>query len=160
MQRLVAPLLLLATAAAGAQAQSTVYRCPGPPVLYTDGLSAKEAAEKGCRTVEGTPITIVQMPKRPSSGALEAQRESNKIEAGQQKARDDERRKVLEGELRDSERKLAEAQAEYNGGNGERRGDEARNYQKFLDRMADLKASINRQEADIQALKREISKLP
>jgi hypothetical protein len=159
MQRLAATLLLM-LAAFGAQAQSTVYRCPGPPVLYTDGLTAKEAAEKGCRTIEGTPVTVVQMPRKTSPVAAEAQRESAKIEASQQRGRDDERRKVLEGELHDAERKLAAAQAEYNGGNGERRGDEARNYQKFLDRMAELKASINRQESDIQALKREISKLP
>ncbi len=158
MQRLA--LLMLLVSATAAQAQSTVYRCPGPPVLYTDGLTAKEAADKGCRTIEGTPITVVQMPKRPSSGAVDAQRESAKIEAGQQRGRDDERRKVLEGELRDAEKRLAAAQVDYNGGNGERRGDEARNYQKFLDRMAELKASINRQEADVQALKREISKLP
>ena len=158
MQRLV--LLMLLVSASAAQAQATVYRCPGPPVLYTDGLTAKEAADKGCRTIEGTPITVVQMPKRPSQGATDAQRESAKIEASQQRGRDDERRKVLEGELRDAEKRLAAAQVEYNGGNGERRGDEARNYQKFLDRMAELKASINRQEADIQALKREMSKLP
>jgi hypothetical protein len=160
MQRIASALLLAACCGGIAHAQSTVYRCPGPPVLYTDGLSAKEAAEKGCRTIEGQPITVVQMPKRPSSAALEAQRESAKIEAGQQKARDDDRRKVLEGELRQAESRLASTQAEYAGGNGERRGDEARNYQKYLDRMAELKASINRQEADIQALKREISKLP
>ncbi|XHS78323.1 hypothetical protein ACFJGW_21845 [Burkholderiaceae bacterium UC74_6] len=161
MQRIALALLLVACAAQQqAHAQSTVYRCPGPPVLYTDGLTAKEAAEKGCRTIEGQPITVVQMPKRPSSGALEAQRESAKIEASQQKSRDDDRRRVLEGELREAEKRLAAVQAEYAGGNGERRGDEARNYQKYLDRMADLKASINRQEADISALKREISKLP
>jgi len=160
MQRIALALLLVACCGGVAHAQSTVYRCPGPPVLYTDGLTAKEAAEKGCRTIEGQPITVVQMPKKPSPAAVEAQRESAKIEAGQQKARDDERRKVLEGELRQAESRLAAAQAEYAGGNGEKRGDEARNYQKYLDRMADLKASINRQEADISALKREISKLP
>jgi len=153
-------LLCLAAAASAAQAQSTVYRCPGPPVLYTDGLTAKEAADKGCRTIEGTPITVVQTPRKPSSAAADAQRESAKIEAGQQRSRDDERRRVLDNELRAAEKRLADAQAEYKDGNGERQGDEARNYQKYLDRMAALKASINRQEADIQALKREISKLP
>ncbi len=153
-------LICLAAAAFSAEAQSTVYRCPGPPVLYTDGLSAKEAADKGCRTIEGTPITVMQAPRKASPAAVDAQRESAKIETGQQKTRDDERRRVLDNELRAAEKRLADAQAEYNNGNGERQGDEARNYQKFLDRMATLKASINRQEADIQALKREISKLP
>ena len=38
---------------------------PGPPVLYTDALGAQEARDKGCRTIEGTPITIVQAPPKP-----------------------------------------------------------------------------------------------
>ena len=50
---------LAATAAASAQA-GTVYRCPGPPVLYTDQISAAEAKDKGCRPVEGTPVTVIQ----------------------------------------------------------------------------------------------------
>lgn len=161
-------LICLAAAGTAAQAQSTVYRCPGPPVLYTDALSAKEAQDKGCRTIEGTPITVVQSPRpRPpapsASGSGETVRSGGgdgRVDANQQRARDNERRRVLETELREAEGRLATAQAEYAGGNAERRGDESRNYQKYLDRMAELKASINRQEADIQALKREISKLP
>ena len=158
-------LLLLLTACQGALAQqpaSSVYRCPGPPVLYTDALSAKEAQDKGCRTIEGTPITIVQSPK-PRAAAAPAGAsggEGGRIDAGQQRARDGERRRVLEAELRDAEARFSTAQAEYAGGNAERVGAESRNYQKYLDRMADLKASVNRQETDIQALKREISKLP
>lgn len=153
-------LICMAATALPALAQSTVYRCPGPPVLYTDGLTAKEASDKGCRTIEGSPITVVQTPKSRSAVASEAQRELARIDVNQQKARDDERRRVLENELREAEKRMAATQAEYQDGNGERQGDEARNYQKYLDRMAQLKASINRQDADIQALKREISKLP
>ena len=163
LNRLLAPLLVLASL--GAQAQGTVYRCPGPPVLYTDALSAKEAHEKGCRTIEGTPITVLQSPKpRPPSTtappAAEGQRGAeSRIDAGQQRVRDDERRRVLQTELRAAEERLSTAQKEFNNGQGERRGDE-RNYQKYLDRMAELKDSIARHEADIQALKREIAKLP
>lgn len=163
LNRLLAPLLVLASL--GAQAQGTVYRCPGPPVLYTDALSAKEANEKGCRTIEGTPITVLQAPKpRPPSTTAapvaEGQRGAeSRIDAGQQRVRDDERRRVLQTELRQAEERLATAQKEFNNGQGERRGDE-RNYQKYLDRMAELKDNIARQEADIQALKREIAKLP
>jgi hypothetical protein len=160
LNRLTALLLLLASL--GAQAQGTVYRCPGPPVLYTDTLSAKEAKEKGCRTIEGTPITIVQTvkPPRPAASGAEAPRNAeSRVDAGQQRVRDDERRRVLQDELRQAEERLGNAQKEYNNGQGERRGDE-RNYQKYLDRMAELKDSIARYEADIQALKREIAKLP
>lgn len=163
LNRLLALLLVLASL--GAQAQGTVYRCPGPPVLYTDALSAKEAAEKGCRTIEGTPITVLQGPKpRPAGSAAPSsdagsRNSDTRVDAGQQRVRDDERRRVLQTELRQAEERLAAAQKEFNNGQGERRGDE-RNYQKYLDRMADLKDNIARYEADVQALKREIAKLP
>lgn len=149
-----------------AQAQATVYRCPGPPVLYTDALSAKEAQDKGCRSIEGTPITVLPAARArpsaaPTSGGSSEARSSNdgRVDPNQQRTRDNERRRVLETELREAEDRLAALQREYAGGNAERRGDE-RNYQKYLDRMAELKASIGRQEVDVQALKREISKLP
>ena len=45
-------------------------------------------------------------------------------------------------------------------GNREQRQGNERNYQKYLDRVADLKSSIARKEADIAAIKREIAKLP
>jgi hypothetical protein len=164
-------LLTLLSCALGVQAQ--VYRCPGPPVLYTDALSPKEAQEKGCRSIEGTPITVLQSPKpraaapAPAPGATPAaaptaSRGGNegRVDPTQQKGRDDERRRVLESELREAEARLGELQREYQGGQPDRRGDERNNYQKYLDRVAELKAGITRQEADIQALKREISKLP
>ena len=140
---------------------SQVYRCPGPPVLYTDALSPKEAQEKGCRTIEGSPITVVSPPKPrpPVAGPSNAEGSTVKVDPALQKARDSDRRGVLERELREAEAKLAELQKEYANGTPERRGDE-RNYQKYLDRVAELKASISRQEADIAAIKREIIKLP
>ena len=141
---------------------SQVYRCPGPPVLYTDALSPKEAQEKGCRTIEGSPVTIVSAPKpRPAASGQVVSESSTtvKVDPTLQKARDSDRRGVLERELKEAESKLAELQKEYAGGTPERRGDE-RNYQKYLDRVAELKASVSRQEADIAAIKRELSKLP
>lgn len=160
MNRLLASLLM--AVGLGVQAQGTVYRCPGPPVLYTDALSAKEAHDRGCRTIEGTPITVLQSPRprAPGASAVEGPRGAEaRVDAQQQRVRDDERRRVLQTELRSAEERLASAQREFNSGQGERRGDE-RNYQRFLDRMAELKDNVARYEADVQALKREISKLP
>lgn len=167
--RLVASLLFLIASGGAAQAQAMVYRCPGPPVLYTDALTAKEAQEKGCRSIEGTPITVLQAPRPRAAASVPANGQpaapqarasgDGRIDPAQQRGRDDERRKVLESELREGEERLAALQREYQAGAPERRGDE-RNYQKYLDRVAELKASITRQENDIQALKREISKLP
>jgi hypothetical protein len=161
-------LLLWPGSAALAQAASVVYRCPGPPVLYTDALTAKQAQEKGCRSIEGTPITVVQPSRGRSASAAHggegaassgARSGEGRVDPAQQRSRDGERRRVLEAELRESEERLAALQRDYAGGSPERRGDE-RNYQRYLDRVAELKASITRQESDIQALKREISKLP
>lgn len=161
LKRWLALLTCLTSFAAVAQNPGIVYRCPGPPVLYTDALTAKEAQERGCRTIEGTPITVLQAP-RPRAGsapAAEGQRNAEgRVDAGQQRSRDDERRRVLQSELRQAEERLGGAQREFKDGQ-ERRGDE-RNYQRYLDRMAELKDNIARYEADVQALKREISKLP
>ncbi len=157
-------LLLGAVAAcSAAQAQGTVYRCPGNPVLYTDAISAKEAVDRGCKSIEGTPITVVPSlrPKAQSGGVAPtaASTTGAKVDPNAQRNRDGERRTILEAELKKEEKALADLQKEYNGGEPERRGDE-RNYQKYVERTAELKANVARKEADIAALKREIAKLP
>jgi hypothetical protein len=160
-----------------AHAQSgTVYRCPGNPVLYTDALSAKEARDKGCRLLDGAPITIIQssVPKRtPSSSSSSAERTASpgsaasgaarpndsRVDPSEQKARDTDARRILQAELKKEEERLAALQKEFNAGEPERRGDE-RNYQKYQDRVAEMKAAVVRKEADIAAIKRELAKLP
>ncbi|RVT88407.1 hypothetical protein [Inhella crocodyli] len=154
-------LLTLLAVPTLAAAQNVVYRCPGPPVLYTDALTAKEAAEKGCKSIEGAPVSVVQAPrpKAPApAAAVPVANEGSKVERDLQRARDSDRRAVLSAELRDAEARLAAARAEYNNGEPERRGDE-RNFAKYQERVAELKAAISRQEADVAALKRELAKL-
>jgi hypothetical protein len=141
-----------------------VYRCPGNPVLYTDTLTAKEAKDKGCRTLEGAPITVVQglRPARQGTPVPKveggARSGDEKISANDQRARDNDSRRILQDELKREEERLAALQKEYNNGEPERLGDE-RNYQKYLDRVADMKADIARKESDVAALKRELAKL-
>jgi predicted RNase H-like nuclease (RuvC/YqgF family) len=158
--KLLPLLLLMAPLMVSAQ---TVYRCPGPPVLYTDAISAKEAEAKGCRSIEGAPISVVQTPKRapspPRSEASAERNERDRVDPNVQKARDSDRRAVLDAELRSAEARLADLKREFADGNPERRGDE-RNYAKYQERVAELKAAIARQESDIQALKRELAKVP
>ena len=149
--------------------QGVVYRCPGNPVLYTDQLSAQEAKDRGCRTIEGAPITVIQAPAKRAapaapngSGPRTAEggaRQETKVDPGAQRARDADARRILGDELRREEERLAALQKEFNNGEPERRGDE-RNYQRYLDRVADMKAAILRKESDIAAIKRELAKLP
>jgi hypothetical protein len=158
--------LALAAAAAvpgtaAAQSSPTVYKCPGPPVLYTDALTAQEAKEKGCTTIEGAPITVIQAPRpRPAAApAAPAPAQRERVDPADQRARDSDARRILTEELKREEERLAQLQKEFNGGEPERRGDE-RNFAKYQERVADLKASIQRKEADIAALRRELAKLP
>jgi hypothetical protein len=156
--------LVLGASAAGIAAQTSagvVYRCPGPPVLYTDQITAQEARDRGCRTIEGAPVTVVQTPRPrvPASGAAPTRPGDARVDPAEQRARDSDARRILTAELRREEERLAEMQREYNNGEPERRGDE-RNYQKYLDRVAEMKSSIQRKEADIAAIKRELAKLP
>jgi hypothetical protein len=175
-------MTLVAAVAAGAASalaqERPVYRCPGN--LYTDQYSAKEAADLGCKTLDGAPVTVVQSPvrrppasgggggggegaaARPSgSGAAPAVRASGemRVDPAQQRARDSDARRILDAELAKEEERLAALRKDFNNGEPERRGDE-RNYARYQERVAEMKASIARKEADIAALKRELAKLP
>ena len=148
---------LLLTGAAQAQADDKpVYRCPGN--LYTDALSAKEAIAKGCKTLEGAPITVIQSikPKGGSTSSSSSSSGGEKVAADDQKARDADKRRILEAELQKEEAALAALQKQYNNGQPERQGDE-RNYQKYQDRVNEMKAAVTRKEADVAALRRELA---
>ena len=131
---------MLGMAAGQASAQGVVYRCPGPPVLYTDAMTAKEAADKGCRSIEGTPISVIApiKPRAPATASpVPGGQGDLKVDGKDQRVRDDDRRRILEQELRDAEAKLAKVQQEYNNGQPERRGDDG-TYQKYIDRTTEL----------------------
>jgi hypothetical protein len=156
-----AAAVLCGVAAAASAQERPVYKCPGN--LYTDTLTAKEAAARGCKALEGAPVTVIQSgpPRRPTAveSAPASRPADQRVDPSDQKARDQDKRRILESELRREQERLAGLRQEYNNGQPERRGDE-KNYQKYLDRTAELKAGIERSESDIAALKRELSKLP
>ena len=147
---------LWVTGAARAADGSVMYRCPGNE--YNNTLSPKEAKDKGCKTIEGAPITVIQSvkPRAPAAGSGPA---GSKVDPADQRARDSDARRILDGELKREEDRLTEMKTEYNNGQPERQGGE-KNYQKYLDRVADMKAGIGRKEGDIAALRREIAKQP
>jgi hypothetical protein len=81
-----------------------------------------------------------------------------RVETPVQRSRDQDRRRILEDELRKEEARFAELRSEFNSGEPERRGDE-RNYQKYLDRVQRLKDDMARSESAMASLRREISAL-
>ena len=155
--------LAVAAMAATSHAQ-TIYRCSGN--VYTN--DAAEARSKGCKTMEGGNITIVEgtrvntpVPVKVSTAAQSgATAPGLRIGADEQRARDADARAILEAELKKAEARYAELTKEFNNGEPDKVGPEHRNYQKYLDRVAEMKATITRKEADIAAIKRELAKLP
>ena len=146
--------------AADAADASVMYRCPGND--YKNTISAKEAEKLGCRRIEGAPVTIMQMTKpRPANAAPSASAGSGvaRIDPAAQRARDSDARRILEDELKTEEERLAALQKDFNNGQPDRQGDE-KNYQKYLDRVNEMKAAIVRKQSDVAALRREIQKLP
>jgi len=145
--------LAVLAAVAGAHAQTQIWRCGN---TYTNDRA--EATSKGCKLVEGGNLTIVQGTKvaKPAAGGSSAQR----VDAGEQKARDAEARSILESELKKAEARKADLEKEYNNGEPEKMGPEHKNYQKYLDRVAELKAAIERADQDIAGIKRELARLP
>ena len=137
----------------------TVYKCPGN--LYTDQITPKEADAKGCKPLTGASVTIIQSTPRPSArpGPGASRSADSKVDPAEQRARDGDARKILEAELKREQDRLADLKKEYNNGQPERRGDE-RNYAKYQERVEDLKSAITRKEADIEAIQRELSKMP
>jgi chromosome segregation ATPase len=160
--RFAAAILVCGAASApGAETNdgSVMYRCPGND--YKNTISAKEAEKLGCRKLEGAPISVIQTT-RPRSGAAvssTAGASGARVDPIAQRARDSDARRILEGELKTEEDKLAAMQRDFNNGQPERMGDE-KNYQKYIDRVAEMRAAIARKQTDIAALRREIQKLP
>ena len=160
------PLAVLVLAANG-HAQSRIYRCGNS---YTN--DAAEAKTKNCKLVEGGFITVVEGTRVQGAAGNGGSNASTKVataapsspgtrvDSADQKARDSDSRQILESELKKAEARQAELVKEFNNGEPDKQGAEGRNYQKYLDRVAELKASIARNQNDIAGLKRELDRVP
>ncbi|MGE5338375.1 MAG: DUF4124 domain-containing protein [Gemmatimonadota bacterium] len=155
--------LLLATALLGtlprAGATQDIFLCvddQGRKTYQNTGNS------KGCKKLDVQPILTLPAPRaaaKPAQNSADA-RPTNfpRVDSETQRARDSDRKRVLEDELKSEEDKLSRLRAEYNNGEPERRGDE-RNYARYQDRVQRLQAEIQRSESNVTSLKREISLL-
>lgn len=152
-------LVLALSSVGAAMAQGTViFRCGNE---YTN---AKDAEKRGCKKVEGGNVTVVEgmrpAPAAQGAAVVTAPPNAPRVAATEQRARDSDARAILEVELRKAEARQAELLKEYNNGTPDKLGPETRNYQKYLDRVAELKASIARNESDIAGIKRELGRVP
>ena len=162
-----AGMLLALTLAAPAFAQSVVYRCVDKEgrVLYTDANAGN------CKVVDSivsgaisspapTRAPAVSMRQGAARPAPAASSPANfpRVDSATQRARDDDRRAILDEELRSEEKKLADLKRDFNNGEPERQGNE-RNYAKYQERVARMRDDIGRAEKNIEAIKREIANI-
>jgi hypothetical protein len=157
---------VLALASSTAAAQGVIYKCtpPGGSVEYTD---IKRGAY--CKAMD-LPGTVIAAPPRHTAPARASVQPGQppqpvavpgafpRVDNAEQRARDADRRAILEDELTSEQQKLAALRAEFNNGAPERRGDE-RNYAKYQERTATLRDSVARSEKNVEALKREIANI-
>ncbi len=164
--------IFLATASAGAMAQSVIYRCGNE--YLNDAVLAES---RGCKVIEGGNVTLVpgtrvNPTEAEASGPAAASvpgrslRRSAPVnvrpttEAAMQRSRDSDARSILLAELKTAEARLADQQIEYNQGQPEKLDLEIRQPQRYRDRVSELKDAIHRYAGDIAGLKREIARLP
>ncbi|MCW5653664.1 MAG: hypothetical protein KIT53_07960 [Hydrogenophaga sp.] len=153
-------VLTIAAVALGslAVAQAQIFRCGNE---YTN--DPQVAKSKGCTQMQGGNITIIEgtrvAPPARSAPATSSRSGSDRVDSSAQRARDSDARAILEAELRKAEERLAQARKEYANGEPEKQGIESRNYQRYLDRVAELKAAVTRAESDVASIQRELGRL-
>lgn len=148
-------------------AQDRMYRCDNN--YYTN--SAADPKARGCKLLEGGNVTVVQGTRPAALGAqpvrlaAATQAGAPRVDAGEsrsrdtdQRARDSDAKQILESELRKAESRQSELAREYNNGEPEKQGIEFRNYQRYQDRVAEMKSGLARNESDIASIRRELGR--
>ena len=137
-------------------AQDRIYRCGD---IYTNVI-AKDAVN--CKLITGANVTIVQ-PSPPKttpqpSVSKGSSQPGLQVSPSDQRTKDADARIILEAELKKAEALYGALSKEFNAGEPEKLGPEHKNHQKYLDRIAELKASLARVDADRVAIRRELSR--
>lgn len=138
-------------------AQADVFKC-----LDNEGrITYTNTTSKNCKTLSLDPLPVT--PAAPTAKSSTTSKNPTpasfpKIDDATQKARDTDRRRILETELATEQKNLEEAKKQVLEQEAVRMGDE-RNYQKVLDRIQPFKDKVALHERNIVAIKKEISNL-
>ena len=163
MWRLVRSGCVLSVLCGVAWAQEQVYRCGSE---YTN----RPEGTRICKQVSGGHVTVIIDGTHPSAVARSApsmsglppglsERPSEKVSAEQQRQRDQSARAVLEAELQRAQTQHATLLREWNQGAPDRKPDEVSQPLRYQTRVAQLRAALQRSEADVAGLQRELARL-
>lgn len=155
--RLVLALSLMSAAVSAAD-QTCKYIDKDGQVTYSN-VPLKGGAKK-LQCFEPPPVPVppparTQTPARPTPSATTG---APKVDPRTQRARDLDRRRILQQELADEEAKLSEARKALLEQESVRSGDE-RNYQKVLDRLKPFQDAVALHEKNVASIKQELANL-
>ncbi len=159
----------MACGVAGADVPEKIYRCGNEYTnAPTQTVNCQEMQAQIITVIPGTrPYGALAVTAAPSpAGRTKIEPSSAPVlgvsfpEPVDAKIRDAQKRAILVAELQQTRERHAQLVMEYNAGEPDKVGGEARNHQKYLDRLASLKAGIARAERDMDSLQRELSRLP
>lgn len=147
-------LLMVVAALLALPAWADVYKCVDDDghVTYTN---TKPSAKTKCsalsrdQRVSTVPGRAANTPSPPGFP---------KVDGDTQKARDNDRRKILDQELAAEQKNLDQAKKELAEQEAVRTGDE-RNYQRVIERLQPFKDKVALHERNLEALKKEIGNL-
>ena len=138
---------------------AVVYRCGN---AYTN----QPDASLNCKPLSGGHVTVIEGTRVQGTAANGAAMGSNtgasaalKVDPTEQRQRDAQAYVVLQTELQKVQQQQAELLREWNHGEPERRADEFKQPQKYQARIAQLRAALQRLDADVAGLQRELSRL-
>jgi hypothetical protein len=120
-------------------------------------------AGHGCRRIDGLIATIPGTTPAPAAATASAEARSvspasfPRIDRDTQKVRDNDRKRILEEELRVEQERLAHLKGDFNNGNPRPLTDEAVGSPPYRERMQRMLQDIERSEGYIASLKRELA---
>jgi predicted RNase H-like nuclease (RuvC/YqgF family) len=143
------PLMLMFQLTLPSPAYAEVYKIIDKhgKVTYSSTPPSKDAK----------PAKLPELTTMPAFKAKPDEGDTNKTSVAKREE-NERRRKTVQEQLANEEKLLAEAVKTYNNGEPERLGDE-KNFQKYQDRVADLKVKIAQHESRVDALKSELAQI-
>jgi hypothetical protein len=141
-----------------------VFRCGN---VYTN----QPAPSQNCKPLTGGNVTVIEgtqvqtsivmaTPASPDAASSAATADTHKVAPQAQRQRDAQASLLLQTELQKAQMRHAELLRLWRNGEPERQADEHRQPQKYQERVAQLRAALQRSEADVAGLQRELARLP
>ena len=156
-------LLFVVSAQAVMAAEPRVYRCDN--AVYTNQPDASQR----CVPLTGGNVTVIEgtrvngAAQTPTSttgtnGVNASATSSAKVDTQEQKQRDAQAVAVLQAELQKAQTRHADLLKEWNHGEPDRHAIDIKQPAKYQERVAQLRMALQRSEADVMGLQRELNR--